>query len=68
MEDTVDTLAGAKFFSTLDFVSAYHAFEIHTDDGRKQLSLQSRGTGNGNVFRLGFVTQLLSLCGRLPVS
>ena len=36
--------------------------------GRKQVSLQSRGTGNGNVFPLGFVTQLLSLRGRLPVS
>ena len=31
----IDTLAGAKFFSTLDFVSVYHAFEIHTDDREK---------------------------------
>ena len=35
VEDMIDTLAGAKFFSTLDFVSAYHAFEIHTDDREK---------------------------------
>ena len=35
VEDMIDTLAGAKFFSTLDFVSAYHAFEIHNDDREK---------------------------------
>ena len=68
VEDMIDTVAGAKFFSTLNFVSAYHAFEIHTKTGRKQLSLQSRGTGSENVFPLGFVTQLLSLCGSLTVS
>ena len=31
----IDTLAGAKFFSTLDLISAYHAFEIHPDDREK---------------------------------
>ena len=31
----IDSLAGAKFFSTLDFISAYHAFEIHPDDREK---------------------------------
>ena len=31
----IDTLAGAKFLSTLDFVYAYYAFEIHTDDREK---------------------------------
>ena len=58
VEDMIDTLAGANFSQpwTLSL------------PGRKQLSLQSRGTGNGNVFPLGFVTQLLSLRGRLPVS
>ena len=35
VEDMIDTLAGAKFFSTLDLVSAYHAFEIHPDDREK---------------------------------
>ena len=35
VEDMIDTPAGAKFFSTLDFVSAYHAFEIHNDDREK---------------------------------
>ena len=62
----IDTLAGAKFFSTLDFVSAYHAFEIHTDDGRKQLSLQGHwqwkrvpfGLCNAAPF---FVRQIASL-------
>ena len=35
VEDMIDSLAGAKFFSTLDFISAYHAFEIHPDDREK---------------------------------
>lgn len=34
-EDMIDTLAGAKCFSTLDLVSVYRAFEIHPDDGEK---------------------------------
>ena len=35
VEDAIDTLAGAKFFSTLDFVSKYHAFEIHANHREK---------------------------------
>ena len=35
VEDMIDTLAGAKFFSTLDLIAAYHAFEIHPDDREK---------------------------------
>ena len=35
VEDMIDTLAGVKLFSTLDFISAYHAFEIHPDDREK---------------------------------
>ena len=35
VEDMIDTLAGANFFSTLDLISAYHAFEIHPDDREK---------------------------------
>lgn len=35
VEDLIDTLAGEKFFLTLDFVSDYHAFEIHPDDRKK---------------------------------
>ncbi|PFX15936.1 Transposon Ty3-G Gag-Pol polyprotein [Stylophora pistillata] len=35
VEDMIDSLAGAKFFSTLDFISAYHEFEIHPDDREK---------------------------------
>jgi len=31
----IDTLAGAKFLSTLDLISAYHSFEIHPDDREK---------------------------------
>lgn len=39
----IDTLAGAKFFSTLDFVSAYHAFEIHNDDKAKTAFSKKQG-------------------------
>ena len=35
IEDMIDALAGAKFFSTLDLISAYHAFEIHPTDREK---------------------------------
>ena len=35
VEDMIDTLAAAKFFSTLDLIAAYHAFEIHPDDREK---------------------------------
>ena len=35
VEDMIDTLAGANFFSTLDLISAYNAFEIHPDDREK---------------------------------
>ena len=35
VESTVDALAGAKFFSTLDLIYAYHAFEIHPHDREK---------------------------------
>lgn len=35
VEDMIDSLAGAKFLSTLDFISAYHAFEIHLNDREK---------------------------------
>ena len=35
VEDMIDTPARAKCFSTLDFVSAYHAFEIYPDDREK---------------------------------
>ena len=41
--DMIDILAGAKFFSTLDFVSAYHAFEIHTDDREKTACFTKQG-------------------------
>ena len=35
IEDMIDALAGAKYFSTLDLISAYHAFEIHPTDREK---------------------------------
>ena len=43
VEDMIDTLAGAKFFSTLDLISAYHAFEIHPDDREKTVFSTKQG-------------------------
>ena len=57
VEDMIDTLAGAKFFSTLDLISAYHALEIHPEDREKTAFSTSKDTGGGNEFHLGFVMQ-----------
>ena len=57
----IDTLAGAKFLSTLDLISAYHAFEIHPDDKEKTAFSFKQG------HLLNFVTQPPSLCVRSPV-
>ena len=43
VEDMVDALAGAKFVSTLDLISAYHAFKIDPDDREKTAFSTSQG-------------------------
>ena len=43
VEDMIDTLAGANFFSTLDLISAYHAFEIHPGDREKRAFSTKQG-------------------------
>ena len=43
VEDVIDTLAGANFFSTLDLISAYHAFEIHPNDREKTATYTKQG-------------------------
>ena len=35
VDDTLDTLAGAKWFTTLDLVSGYWQVEVHVDDEEK---------------------------------
>jgi len=43
VEDMIGTLAGAKFCSTLDCVSAYHAIKIHNDDWEKTAFYTKQG-------------------------
>ena len=35
VDDTLDTLAGAKWFTTLDLISGYWHLEVHPDDKEK---------------------------------
>ena len=68
VEDMIDTLAGAKFFSTLDFESQLiMRLKFIPMTERKQHSLPSKGTGSGSEFHLGFAMQRHSLCVRLQV-
>ena len=70
MEGIIDTLAEAKFFSTLNFVSAYHAFEIRTDDQEKTAFSTKQGHWQWKRVPFGlcnaapfFVRQIASLSG-----
>ncbi|GFW76553.1 hypothetical protein TNCV_2681701 [Trichonephila clavipes] len=42
IDDTLDTLSGHKWFSTLDLKSGYWQVEIHPEDREKQHSLPAR--------------------------
>ena len=68
VEDMIDTLAGVKFFSTLDLISAYHAFEIHPDDRGKTAFSTKQGHWQWKSVPFGlcnaapfFVRQIASL-------
>ena len=68
VENMIDTLAGAKFFSTLDFVSAYHALmtkktAFSTKQGHWQWKRFSFGLCNTAPF---FVRQIASLLAGMP--
>jgi hypothetical protein len=51
-ENTLDTLAGAKWFSTLDLKSGYWQVDIHPDDREKLHSPQVRSYGSSQSCRL----------------
>jgi hypothetical protein len=44
IDDTLDTLAGAKWFSTLDLKSGYWQVDIHLDDREKTAFLNVQGS------------------------
>ncbi|GFX77639.1 retrovirus-related Pol polyprotein from transposon 412 [Trichonephila clavipes] len=52
IDDTLDTLSGHKWFSTLDLKSGYWQVEIHPEDREKQHSLPAKdyGSSKGRTF------------------
>ncbi|GFU21457.1 retrovirus-related Pol polyprotein from transposon 412 [Trichonephila clavipes] len=61
IDDTLDTLSGHKWFSTLDLKSGYWQVEIHPEDREKQHSLPAKDYGSSRSCRSGSaMRQLLS--------
>ncbi|GFS96286.1 hypothetical protein TNCV_16531 [Trichonephila clavipes] len=61
IDDTLDTLSGHKWFSTLDLKSGYWQVEIHPEDREKQHSLPAKDYGSSKSCRSGSaMSQLLS--------
>ncbi|GFV62152.1 retrovirus-related Pol polyprotein from transposon 412 [Trichonephila clavipes] len=61
IDDTLDTLSGHKWFSTLDLKSGYWQVEIHPEDREKQHSLPTKDYGSSKSCRSGSaMRQLLS--------
>ncbi|GFV82269.1 hypothetical protein TNCV_2791671 [Trichonephila clavipes] len=61
IDDTLDTLSGHKWFSTLDLKSEYWQVEIHPEDREKQHSLPAKDYGSSKSCRSGSaMRQLLS--------
>ncbi|GFU24444.1 hypothetical protein TNCV_2264111 [Trichonephila clavipes] len=50
-DDTLDTLSGHKWFSTLDLKSGYWQVEIHPEDREKQHSLPAKDYGSSKSCR-----------------
>ncbi|GFV25605.1 hypothetical protein TNCV_4798991 [Trichonephila clavipes] len=48
IDDTLDTLSGHKWFSTLDLKSGYWQVEIHPEDREKQHSLPAKDYGSSS--------------------
>ncbi|GFW76646.1 hypothetical protein TNCV_4943631 [Trichonephila clavipes] len=51
IDDTLDTLSGHKWFSTLDLRSGYWQVEIHPEDREKQHSLPAKDYGSSKSCR-----------------
>ncbi|GFX18745.1 hypothetical protein TNCV_3019031 [Trichonephila clavipes] len=51
IDDTLDTLSGHKWFSTLDLKSGYWQVEIHPEDREKQHSLPTKDYGSSKSCR-----------------
>jgi len=64
VDDTLDTLAGAKWFSTLDLISGYCQVEMSPDDQEKTAFCTTDGLLNSKSCRSSSVT-LLSRPSRL---
>ncbi|GFU07808.1 hypothetical protein TNCV_3551401 [Trichonephila clavipes] len=61
IDDTLDTLSGHKWFSTLDLKSGYWQVEIYPEDREKQHSLPAKDYGSSKSCRSGSaMRQLLS--------
>ncbi|GFX23991.1 retrovirus-related Pol polyprotein from transposon 412 [Trichonephila clavipes] len=51
IDDTLDTLSGHKWFSTLDLKSGYWQVEVHPEDREKQHSLPAKDYGSSKSCR-----------------
>ena len=55
VDDTLDALAGAKWFSTLDLKSGYHQVEMAEEDKEKAAFSSGRGLWHFKVMSFAFV-------------
>ena len=56
VEDIFDTLAGSKFFTTLDLAMGYHQVELHPDDREKTAFSTPFGLFQYTVMPFGLAT------------
>ena len=61
MDDTLDTLAGAKWFSTLDMVSGYWQVEVADEDKEKTALCTPGGFYEFNVLPFGHLASAMDL-------
>ena len=56
IDDTLDTLAGARWFSTLDMKSGYWQVLLHPEDKEKKAFPRDRDCGSSRLCSSDFVT------------